>query len=344
MELLTTQYMGLDLKSPVIAGSCGLTNNIENIKEIARHGAGAVVLKSIFEEQIVFETEKLMQSGAKEMETWQNAYDNIMLKRSYDFEEAFSYYSNHAKEQTLGEYLKFIETAKKAVDIPVIASINCISQYDWQYFAKKIQDAGADAIELNIFVLPSNFNKDGIENEKMYSDIVSEVKKYVSIPVALKIGYYFSGLAKSIKNLSESGISALVLFNRPYNPDIDIERLELSPGAIVSNPVEFAHTLRWVAILSDRISCQIAASTGVHTYESVIKNILAGATTVQVASAMYKHGFKIFTDFNEQITNWMKAHQFNSITEFRGKLSQAKIPNPAAYERVQFMKLFSKIE
>ncbi len=344
MSDLSIKYMGLSLKNPIIVGSSGLTNSIENLKEIEKAGAGAVVIKSIFEEQILIESDKFLSSSDKKIEPMKRGFDDIMNKRSYDYIEALDYIDNFAKENTLDKYLQFIEKAKESISIPIIASINCVSSYNWHYFAKRIQKAGADAIELNIYLLPSNPIQEGIENEKVYFEIAKEVQKYVSIPVSLKISYYFSGLAQKVIELSKTGIKGLVLFNRPYNPDIDIKTIKISSSNIYSTQSEYSHTLRWVAILAGRTDCDIIASTGIHDYTSVIKQILAGATAVQMASVFYKKGFGVISETLKGIEDWMKEHKFENVNDFRGKLSQVKIEHPAAYERVQFMKMYSNIE
>jgi dihydroorotate dehydrogenase (fumarate) len=344
MADLSCKYLGLKLRNPIIVGSSGLTASIENLKTIAQMGAGAVVLKSIFEEQIKFETEKLIQSENPQMKSWNEVFQGIVSKTEYYYDEAFDYLTNYAKEHTLSKYLTLISGAKKAIDIPVIASINCSTQYDWQYFAKRIQDAGADALELNVYLLPSDFEKSGDENEKVYFDIIQEVKKYVTIPLSLKVGFYFSGLARSILRLSETGIAGLTLFNRPYNPDIDIEHLQVNSSNMFSSDSEYSHTLRWVALLSGRLKCDIAASTGIHNHETVIKQILAGADAVHMASVFYKHHFEILPQIISGLGYWMEQHKFSTISDFKGLLSQKKVHNPAAYERVQFLRLFSSIE
>jgi dihydroorotate dehydrogenase (fumarate) len=344
---LSCKYLGLQLKNPLIVGSSGLTASLENLKTIAQMGAGAVILKSIFEEQIKFETDKFLQSNNPEMESWQETFQGIVSKTEFYYEEAYSYLTSYAKEHTLNQYLALIVDAKKVIDIPVIASINCSTQYDWQYFAKRIQDAGADALELNIYLLPSDFDKAGTDNEKVYFDIIQEVKKYVTIPVSLKIGYYFSSLAQTALKLSESGIAGLTLFNRPYNPDIDIEELQINASNVFSSSSEYSHTLRWVALLSGKLKCDIAASTGVHNSETVIKQILAGADAVQMVSVFYKnhlHHFDVLPQIISGIETWMKRHNFNSISDFKGLLNKKNVHNPASYERVQFLRLFSSIE
>jgi dihydroorotate dehydrogenase (fumarate) len=341
---LSCKYLGLKLRNPLVVGSSGLTSSIDSLKTIAQMGAGAVVLKSIFEEQIKFETEKLIQSDNPQMKSWNEAFQGIVSKTEFYYDEAFDYLTSYAKEHTLNKYLTLISDARKAIDIPVIASINCSTQYDWQYFAKRIQDAGADALELNVYLLPSDFEKSGDENEKVYFEIVQEVKKYVSIPVSLKVGFYFSGLARSILRLSETGIAGLTLFNRPFNPDIDIENLQVNASNMFSSDSEYSHTLRWVALLSGRLKCDIAASTGIHNHETVIKQILAGADAVHMVSVFYKHHFEVLPQVISGLESWMEHHKFNTISDFKGLLSQKKVQNPAAYERVQFLRLFSSIE
>lgn len=344
MANLDSNYLGLKLRNPIIAGSCGLTNSISNIKTLADKGIGAIVIKSMFEEQIHIETEQYIKDGKGNVTSLTNAQDTLISKRIYDYDEAYSYIYDYAKSNTLDKYLTLISEAKKTVDIPIIASINCISSYDWHSFAKKIQDAGADAIELNIYILPSDFRRNVDENEKIYYEIIKEVKRFVTIPIAVKIGYYFSSLAQSVQKLSESGINGIVLFNRPYNTDIDIDTLSIAPGKVFSSDYEYNHTLRWISILSGRVSCDLSASTGVHSYETIIKLLLAGANTVQIASAFYNHGFDLIPEFLSSITSWMKHHNFEKLDDFRGKLGKANLENPAAFERVQFMKLYSGIE
>ena len=344
MENLQTTYLGLKLRNPLIAGSCGITNSVSNIKKLASRGVGAVVVKSLFEEQINIETELAVRSEEGGVETFTKAPDRLFGRRIYDYEEAYSYIFDYAKKNTLEKYLAFLKEAKGSVDIPVIASINCISNQNWHSFAKKIQDTKVDALELNIYILPSDPRRSGEDNEKIYFDIIREVQNYIDIPVAVKIGYYFSSLVQSVRKLSESGIKGLVLFNRPYNTDFDIEKIGISHGPVLSSNDEYTHTLRWISILSGQVKCDLSASTGVHDYKTFVKQILAGATTVQVASALYSQGFEVIPEILENTVEWMKKHKFHTVDSFRGKLSQANMDNPAAVERVQFMKLYSDIE
>lgn len=344
MADLSCQYLGLHLRNPLVAGSSGLTSSLDNLKTIARHGAGAVVLKSVFEEQIKFETDKLIESDDHAIKSWKETFNKIVGDTEFYYEEAYNYLTSYAKEHTLKQYLNLVSEAKKAIDIPVIASINCSSQYDWQYFARRIQDAGADALELNIYLLPSDFEKKGIENEQVYFDVINEVRKYVTIPVAVKTGYYFSSLARTLLELSETGIAGLTLFNRPYNPDIDIDNMDVAASNILSNDSEYTNTLRWVAILSGRIKCDIAASTGIHNYQTVIKQLLAGADAVHMASVFYKQHFDVLPEILNGLESWMAKHNFSKISDFKGILSKKNVHNPASYERVQFLRLFSSIE
>ncbi len=328
MVNLESSYMGLRLKSPLIVGSSGLTHSVENIIEIANQGAGAVVLKSLFEEQIL---------NAANTTINQNLLGNM-------YPEAEDYILNYTRENDVAAYLRLIEESKKAVEIPVLASINCVSNSGWTYFAKQIEDAGADGLELNVFVLPSNPDSTGQDNEIIYFDIVDRILKEVKIPVSLKISYYFSSLAQMVTKLSWTGIKGIVLFNRFYSPDIDIEKMEIQSSNVFSTPAEITTPLRWIAMLSNRVNCDLSASTGIHDGNGMIKQLLAGAKAVQVASVLYKKGFEHIATMLETLKTWMEKKNFSGIEDFRGMMSLEEAKNPAAYERVQFMKHFSKIE
>ena len=321
--------MGLKLKNPIIVGSSGLTNSVEKVAEIEKAGAGAVVLKSLFEEQIMFHTHKTVSQSDG---------------GGYMYPEAEDYISNYTQENDVGEYLKLIRDCKATVSIPVIASINCVSSSEWMSFGKKIEEAGADGLELNIFILPSDPRRGSEENEKVYLDIAMTMVKELSIPVAIKLSYYFSGLAKTMLKLSWTGIKGVVLFNRFFSPDIDIDKFEVTATNVFSAPEELATSLRWVAMLSDRLHCDIAASTGVHSGEAVVKQLLAGAKSVQVASVVYKKGLQVIGEMTSFLEQWMNKHEFDSTTDFIGKMSIKAAQNPGAYERVQFMKHFAGIE
>jgi dihydroorotate dehydrogenase (fumarate) len=344
MADLSIQYLGMKLKNPVIIGSSGLTGSLAEVKHAASSGAGALVLKSIFEEQILHEIDSFLTEKQKDStDSFQRGYQSILHEREYDYAEAFSYLKDHAKEQTLSKYLSFVEESKKASSIPIIASINCSTAYDWHYFARRIEEAGADALELNLFILPSNTSKTPAENEKVYFDIIEAVLRQVKIPVSLKIGYYFSALATTIIELSKTGIGGLVLFNRPFHPDIDINTMEITSKYLLSDPSEYSQVLRWMALLSGRVECPLVATTGIHNSEAAIKQLLAGATAVQVVSTLYKDGFESIGKITAGIESWMNQKGYSNIEEFRGKMNQQSLKNPAEFERVQFMRLYSKI-
>lgn len=327
MADLTTHYLGLKLKNPLIAGSSGLSRSVKGVKELEENGAGAVVLKSIFEEEIAFEYEDVLKEARAE---------GINL-------DQFDYYDYQIKDEKLVKYTNLISESKNSVSIPVIASINCVYSHEWIAFAKKLQDAGADALELNMFFLPSDFERTTEEKEKAYFQIIEKVQKIVSIPIALKISYYFSNLGPMIQQLSETGVAGLVLFNRFYNPDFDIDKLEVVSSNVFSNPSDLHMSLRWIAIMAERVSCDLAASTGVHDGQALIKQILAGANAVQVVSSLYQNGKGQIKPMLDTLEKWMTAKGFNTISDFKGKMSQAKSSNPAAYERVQFMRYFGGV-
>ena len=325
MTDLSVNYMGLKLKSPIVVGSSNLANSITNIKKIEAAGAGAVIMKSIFEEEIY------------------NEYEDVLKKDNAQFgetDEYLDYFDFKIKEDNIKKYIALIEEAKKTVNIPVIGSINCKSNHEWTYFAKKIEAAGADALELNLFIMPSDFEKSAQEIEDIYMGIAKKIKSEISIPVALKMSYYFSNLAGTVKKLSETGVNGLVLFNRFFTPDFDIDNFEVLPTNVLSSASDLHQTLRWVSILSGRVNTNIIASTGVHDSKAAIKLLLAGATAVQAVSVFYEKGLNEITTMLDEIKAWMEKHNFNSIDNFRGKMSQAKSENPAVYERVQFMKYF----
>ena len=244
-------------------------------------------------------------------------------------------------EDTVTKYIGLIEELKKEVSIPIIASVNCISADDWTTFAKRVEEAGADALELNLFIMPSDFNRSGEDNEKVYFDVVNKIKAETKLPISLKISYYFSNLSQTILKLSETGIAGLTLFNRFFSPNIDIHTMRVVPASLYSLPSDISISLRWIAIMANRVKCSLAASTGVHDGEGVIKQLLAGADAVHIASVLYKNGFDSVPDMLRSIEKWMDDNKFNSIDEFRGKLSQSNISDPAAYERAQFMKHFA---
>jgi dihydroorotate dehydrogenase (fumarate) len=324
MADLSTTYMGLALRNPIIVGSSGLTGSVKGVQELEGSGAGAVVLKSIFEEEIVYEMDDVLKEAAA---------------KGLNMDQ-FDYYDYEIKGEKLDKYAALVRGCKQAVSIPVIASINCTFSHEWTYYAKNLQAAGADALELNMFFLPTDLSRSAEEMERAYFEVVAKVKKELSIPIALKISYYFSCLGSMIQKLSGQGIAALVLFNRFYSPDFDIEKLRVVPTNVYSTPGELPVSLRWVALMSQKVDCDLAASTGVHDGKAVIKQLLAGAQAVQVVSALYRNGKAHIRTMLEELEAWMNRHGYGRLEDFRGKMSQEKSANPALYERVQFMKYF----
>jgi dihydroorotate dehydrogenase (fumarate) len=321
---INTKFAGLTLKSPIIIGASGMTSDVKHFQDFEAHGAGAIVLKSIFEEEIVFEFKNFM----KEAEEY--GYDN----------EFVDYFDYKLKQDNITRYIDLIKAAKKEVSIPIIASVNCITPREWPYFAKKIEDAGADALELNIFILPSDLTKTSSEIEKTYFDIVDEVKKQINIPVIVKMSYYFSNLGRMIVDLSEK-VDGLVLFNRFYNPDIDLKEKKVINSKIFSTPDEILTPLRWVGISYGRAKSSLAASTGVHDGSGLIKMILAGADAVEIVSTIYKNGIKVIKTMKDELERYMADNGFETIDQMKGLVSKEKASNPAMYERMQFMKYFS---
>ena len=329
MKDLSTEYMGLKLKNPIIAASSGLTGTLDGIISMEKNGAGAVVVKSIFEEEILVDANQ----QAREAEKDPMIYSELS--------ETLDYIDLHVREDNLYKFLQLIGEAKKATSIPIIGSINCISNEDWIHFTRKMEEAGADALELNIFLNPADFSNK--EFEKAYFRIIEKVLATVKIPVAIKVSKYFTRMGLSLKALSETGISAMVLFNRFYTPDIDIEKMALTAANLFSTREEQHETLRWIAIMSERVNCDLAASTGIHNGEDVIKMLLAGARAIQVASTLYKNGPVQINKILTKINAWMTDKGFDSLEQFRGKVSGGYGDDPSAFERMQFMKHFSEI-
>ena len=321
---LSTKYMGFNLKNPLVASSSGMTDSVEKIKKLSDAGIAAVVLKSIFEEQILREIDSL---GVN------NMYGS--------FQDAENYVSFYTKDHNLRNYIELIQGAKKEVDIPVIASISCISDGEWIEYAKKVEEAGADGIELNMFIMPSDSSKTGKEIEQVYFDVAENIKKHVNIPVALKLSSYFSGMADTMVKLSNTGISSLVLFNRFYTPDIDLDTEKVISANLYSTPEENGNTLRWVSILSGQTNCDIAASTGIQNGETLIKNLLVGANAVQIASVLYNDGVEVVSTMLKELEDWMISKNYDKVSDIIGKLNSKSIKQPMMYERAQFMKYFS---
>ena len=325
MPDLTTTYMGLRLGNPLVAGSSGLTGSADGLRRLEEGGVGAVVLKSIFEEEIAAEYDDAVSRAARKG----------MSLESYD------YYDYEVRGAHVAQYVELVRQAKAAVSVPVIASVNCRWSHEWVSFARDIEAAGADALELNMFFLPSDLSRSGAESEDAYLAVVDKVLKQVTIPVALKISPSFSNLAQMIARLSRTGVAGLVLFNRFYSIDFDIDAMTVTGSGTLSSPAEAASPLRWIALMSRRVGCDLAASTGVHDGAGLIKMLLAGAKAVQAASCFYLHGPGCSRAMLAELSAWMDRHGFSSIPDFRGRLSQAESVDPGVYERVQYMKHYA---
>jgi len=322
MADLSSKYLGLNLRSPLVVSSSGLTSSVDRIKEMEQSGAGAVVLKSLFEEQIKYE-----------------ALQHLVLS---DYPEALDYMRNYTRHNSVEEYLSLIGEAKKQTTFPVIASINCISLSEWIDFSGEIEEAGADALELNVYFLPGSKDKPGEDYEKIYLELAEKIKETIRIPVVFKLGRQFTNLYYLINQLYFRHVNGVVLFNRFYEPDIDIEEMKLTAAGVFSKPSDIRQTLRWIGLLSGSFDkLDLAASTGVHDTEAVIKLLLAGASVVQVCSVLYKKGISFLETLNKGVLSWMHRHHFETIEDFRGKLSYHNLPDPFTYERYQFMKYFS---
>jgi len=327
MADLSTNYLGLKLKNPIIAASCGLTNSVDSIKKLADYGIAAVVLKSLFEEQILFNANE-------------KTHEN-----QYDYPEAYDYIKNYSRLNDIAAYLNLINQTKHEIKIPVIASINCVSPNEWVTFAKDIENAGADALELNIMILSSNAKYSSQDNEQMMLDIIQKVRQNTKLPIAVKLSSHSSGLAHFIQKLDWSKlIQGVVLFNRHYSPDIDIENMKITSANVLSNPTDYTESLRWVAIMSDKVKIDIAATSGIWDSKTIIKQLLAGADAVQIASVLYKNGPVYIQTLINELDSWMKYKGFNSINDFKGKMSMQNTQSPVAFERIQFMRYFSNIE
>jgi len=320
---LKTRYMGLELKNPLVVSASPLTMDIENVRACEAHGAGAVVLRSLYEEQIVNELQGRLDE--EDMYHW--------------YPEAAEHVKKISKGQTLRPYLSYIEKVRNEVSFPVIASINCFTPGSWTSFAEEVQKAGAHALELNVATHIPGAGVEPVaqEPEQNIQAIIAEVKKRVDIPVAVKIGPYFSNLIGAARAMEQAGADALVIFNRYYRPDIDIEELEVTSENYLSSPGEMSQSLRWVGVLSKYVSCDLAANTGVHDYEGVVKQLLAGATVTQFCSVLYIQGIGYITNMLEDLKWWMKQKRFASVDDFRGMIVDDKI-NSEKFEQIHFLR------
>ena len=321
---LTTTYLGLKLRSPLVVSASPLSEDVDNIKRMADAGAAAVVLYSIFEEQL--------------------RQDRLELHRHLEngtnsFAEALSYFPEPS-EYRLGpeEYLKHIAAAKKTTGIPIIASLNGSSAGGWTSFAKQIQAAGADALELNIYYIPTSRDLTGTEVEMTYLDILKAVKANVTIPVAVKLSPFFSNMANMAKRLDEAGANGLVLFNRFYQPDIELESLEVKPNILLSTPMAMRLPLRWIALLYGQLNASLAATSGIHRASDALKMLMAGAEVTMLCSTLLRHGIPQIAAIERDMIDWMDEREYESVEQLKGSLSQKNCAEPAAFERAQYMK------
>lgn len=322
---LTTNYLGLKLKSPIVPSAGPLSADISNLRQMEDAGAGAAVIYSLFEEQIEHDELEL---------------DHHTSVHAESYAEADSYLPEHFEFKTgPSEYLEHIHKAKDAVNMPIIASLNGKSIGGWIEYAKLIEEAGADALELNIYLIAADVNKKSEEIEKNYAHIVSRVRSEVKIPIAVKMHPFFGSTANVAKELSNAGANGLVLFNRFYQPDINLETLEVEPDILLSTPMEMRLPLRWIAILYDRISADLASTTGVYTAEDVIKMIMVGADVTQMLSALIKYGIGHIADVITNLQRWMEENEYESLNQMRGSMSYKNISDPAKFERANYMKV-----
>jgi len=318
---LSTTYMGLKLRNPLIVSSSRITSTVEDIKKCADYGAGAIVLKSLFEEQFLADSGRLMDQD----------------QTYFWYPEAIDFINQHSKEHGIKGYLNLIRGAKEVTDIPVIASVNCVTATEWPRYCKELVDAGADGIELNVFIVPKDEKIGSLELEDLYVKVVEEVKKNVDVPVAIKIGPFFTNGFNITKRLCLAGVNGIIVFNRFYRPDIDIDTEQISRPNYLSCPQEMGQPLRWVSLFASRVNCDIAGNTGIHEGTGMIKMLLAGASAVQVCSTLYINGLGYIDTMISDLQKWMTWKGYDSIDQFKGKLTK-RHENVAAFERVQFLK------
>ncbi len=325
---LSTSYLGLHLKNPLVPSASPLTRAVDSMKRLEDAGAAAVVMHSIFEEQIEHEAAEL---------------DHYLSSGTESFAEAISYLPE-ASEYFLGpeEYVKELAKAKKALSIPVIASLNGVSTGGWIRYAKKFEEAGADAVELNVYYIPAAPQMTGVDVEQRYIDVLKAVKATVKIPVAIKLSPYFSSMSHMARRLDEAGADGLVLFNRFYQPDVDIEALEVVPNVQLSTSRSLRLPLRWIGILFGQIKASLAATSGVHTAEDAIKLIMAGADVTMLCSSLLHHGPQHLAEVLTGLDRWMQEHEYVSVKQMRGSMSQKAVADPSAFERANYMKALSR--
>jgi dihydroorotate dehydrogenase (fumarate) len=321
---LSTSYLGLKLKNPIVPGASPLSRNLDSMKRLEEYGASAIVMYSLFEEQIAHEASELY---------------HYLSYGTESFAEALTYFPD-LEQYNLGpdEYVDLIHKAKRELHIPVIGSLNGISVGGWINYAKKIEEAGADALELNVYYIPTDPMLACTEVEDRYLEVLHAVKRSVSIPVALKLSPFFSSMAHISHRLDQAGANGLVLFNRFYQPDIDLVSMEVKPNIILSTPQSMRLPLRWIAILYGKIKGSLAASGGIHTAEDALKMIMAGADVTMICSAILKHGPERIREILMDLEKWMVEHEYASVQQMKGSLSQKSVADPSAFERANYMK------
>ena len=321
---LTTTYMGLRLKSPLVPSASPLSREVPQVRLLEDAGAGAIVLHSLFEEQLEFETKEL---------------DHFMEYGAESYAEAVSYFPDPGDfHRGPEEYLEHIRRTKEAVEMPVIASLNAASPGGWTEYAKKIEQAGADGLELNIYFLPTECGRSAAEVERVYEDVVGEVRKEVKIPLAVKMHPYHTSVPEMARRLAAAGANGLALFNRFYQPDLDPENLEVQPNIQLSTPYEARLAMRWIAILYKQVDADLAATGGVHSGRDAVKMLMCGANVVHVCSALLKYGAEHLRRIEEELAAWMDRNEYESVSKLVGVMSQRKCPDPNAFERANYIK------
>ncbi len=327
MDLRTT-YLGFDLKNPLVASASPLARELSNIRRMEDAGAAAVVLNSLFEEEINQES---------------RALDRYLSDGTESYAEALTYFPEAPSYKAIGPdaYLEHIFRAKQAVDIPIIASLNGVSSGGWIHYAKEMQGAGADAIELNIYYLPTRIDLTGAEVEKMYVDLVRDVRASIDIPIAVKLSPFFSSTANMMHQLSEVGANGLVLFNRFYQPDLDLENLEVVHNLDLSTSADLRLPLRWISILHGHVNADLALTSGIHTAHDAIKAMMSGAKVAMMASNLLHNGERAVPLMLNEIGWWMQTHEYESIKQMQGSMSRKSVAEPAAFERANYMKVLN---
>jgi len=322
---LTTTYMGLTLNHPIVPSASPLSDSVDNIRRLEDGGASAIVMYSLFEEQIEGESHLL---------------DHYMSYGAESFPEALTYFPE-MDDYNVGpsEYVELIRRGKEAVDIPIIGSLNGVSTGGWIEYARLIEEAGADALELNIYYIPTDPELSSSDVEQMYIDVLQSVKQTVSIPVAVKLGPFFSSFAHMAQRLHGAGADALVLFNRFYQPDLDLDFLEVTPNLVLSSSHELRLPLRWVAILHGRVPVDFAITSGVHTHEDVLKGMMAGAKVTMLASELLRNGVERMGQIRTEMVQWMEEHEYESVAQMQGSMSQINVADPEAFERANYMRV-----